>query len=80
MARRFLSAPRRSFEDLAAMPRLGPIKVHSGKFAGVRMWRVSGFEAILIFYHELADGIAVDSCHPRQPGLHPRSAVTPLIY
>ena len=42
------------------MPGLGPVKIHRGKFAGVRTWRVTGFEAVLIFYREVADGIAVD--------------------
>jgi toxin ParE1/3/4 len=60
VARRFLQAAERSFLDLAAMPRMGPLKVHQGNFAGVRIWRVAGFENFLIFYHPLRDGVAIE--------------------
>ena len=42
------------------MPRMGPLKVHEGNFAGVRMWRVAGFENFLIFYRPLKDGVAIE--------------------
>ena len=60
VARRFLQAAEKSFQDLAAMPRMGPLKLHQGKFAGVRMWRVAGFENFLIFYRLLKDGLAIE--------------------
>jgi toxin ParE1/3/4 len=37
VARRFRDAAEKSFRDLAEMPRMGTLKVHEGKFAGVRM-------------------------------------------
>jgi plasmid stabilization system protein ParE len=49
VACRFLQAAEKSFQDLAEMPRMGPLKMHEGKFVGVRMWRVAGFENFLIF-------------------------------
>jgi toxin ParE1/3/4 len=60
LARRFLQAAQRSFQDLAEMPKMGPLKMHEGKFAGVRMWRVAGFENFLIFYRPLKDGVAIE--------------------
>lgn len=60
LARRFLRAAEKSFQDLAEMPRMGPLKMHEGKSAGVRMWRVSGFENFLIFYRPLRDGVAIE--------------------
>jgi plasmid stabilization system protein ParE len=53
VARRFLRAAESSFQDLVAMPAMGPVKMYEGKFAGVRMWRVTGFESVLIFYRPL---------------------------
>src|SRR5260370_37964621 len=60
LARRFLHAAEKSFQDLAEMPRMGPLKIHEGKFGGVRMWRVAGFENFLIFYRPLRDGVAIE--------------------
>ncbi len=37
LAQRFLHAAEKSFQDLAGMPKMGPLKMHEGKFAGVRM-------------------------------------------
>jgi toxin ParE1/3/4 len=53
VARRFLQASEKSFQDLAAMPRMGPLKAHQGKFAGVRMWRVAGSGSALALYERL---------------------------
>ena len=33
LARRFLQAAEKSFQDLAEMPKIGPLKIHEGKFA-----------------------------------------------
>jgi toxin ParE1/3/4 len=60
LAQRFLQAAEKSFQDLAGMPKMGPLKIHEGKFAGVRMWRVTGFENFLIFYRPLKDGVAIE--------------------
>src|SRR5207249_3035831 len=45
-----LRAAEKAFQDLAEMPGMGPLKVHEGRFAGARMWRVPGFESVLIVY------------------------------
>ena len=58
------------------MPRLGPLKVHEGKFAGVRMWREAGFENFLIFYRPLKDGTAIERVFHANAGLSARSQVT----
>ncbi len=34
---------------------MGPLKMHEGKLAGVRMCRVAGFENFLIFCRPLRD-------------------------
>ena len=60
LARRFLHAAEKSFHDLAEMPRIGPLKMHEGKFAGVRMWHIAGFENFLIFYRPLKNGVAIE--------------------
>src|SRR5713101_3497914 len=60
VARHFLKSAEKSFHDLAEMPRMGPLKVHEGKFAGLRMWRVAGFDNFLIFYRPLKDGVAIE--------------------
>ena len=57
----------KSFHDLAEMPRMGPLKVHEGKFAGLRMWRVTGFDNFLIFYRLLKGGVAIERvAHAKQ--------------
>jgi toxin ParE1/3/4 len=60
VARRFLRAAESSFRDLAEMPAMGPVKIYEGKFAGVRMWRVTDFENVLIFYRAFRGGIAIE--------------------
>jgi plasmid stabilization system protein ParE len=61
VARRFLAAARNTFESLAKMPEMAPAgRIRSGKFAGVRLWPVSGFEKYLIAYHPLKDGVQID--------------------
>ena len=55
VARRFLRAA-----DLAEMLFTGPVKMHEGKFRGVRLRRVMGFENVLIFYRPLPDGVAIE--------------------
>ncbi len=60
VARRFRQAAEKSFQDLAEMPRMRPLKVYEGKFAGARMWSVPAFENFLIFYHPLKDGVAIE--------------------
>ena len=60
-AERFLEAAERTFGDLAATPLIGtPDKVREGPFAGVRLWRVRGFERYLILYRPLPDGVQIE--------------------
>jgi toxin ParE1/3/4 len=60
-ADRFLEAAGHTFADLADMPLMGtPGKVRQGKFAGVRLWRVRGFENYLICYRSLPDGVQIE--------------------
>ncbi|HXJ92132.1 MAG TPA: type II toxin-antitoxin system RelE/ParE family toxin [Terriglobia bacterium] len=57
---RFLEAAESTFQALARMPRVGALcRLPSPKFAGLRMWRVRGFENYLIFYRPRPDGIEV---------------------
>jgi plasmid stabilization system protein ParE len=61
-ARRFLAAAYATFDQLAAMPRMGfRRRLHPSLFPDVRMWRVIGFEKHLIFYSPQgeAEGIKV---------------------
>jgi plasmid stabilization system protein ParE len=58
--RRFLRSAEKAFRELAAMPRMAPLKITEGKFAGLRMWRVPGFESTLIFYRPLRGGVAIE--------------------
>ena len=60
VALRFLDAAKRSFDQLAAMPMLGPVKLREGRFAGIRMWRVSGFENVLVFYRPVTGGVSIE--------------------
>jgi toxin ParE1/3/4 len=60
-ARRFLVAAEKSFQDLAEMPHMGASRdAMPGKFADIRLWRVTGFENYLILYRPRTDGIAVE--------------------
>ena len=59
-ADRFLDAARDAFTTLARMPQMGsPRQFASPELAGVRMWRVPGFERYLIFYRPVEGGIEV---------------------
>jgi len=60
-AERFLQAADRTFGDLAATPLIGaPDKVRQERFAGVRLWRVRGFERYLIVCRPLTDGVQIE--------------------
>ncbi|MGA7235923.1 MAG: type II toxin-antitoxin system RelE/ParE family toxin, partial [Bryobacteraceae bacterium] len=60
VASRFLRATQETLEFLSTMPHVGPVKVTEGRLAGARIWRVSGFETILILYRPIERGIAVE--------------------
>ena len=60
-ARHFRDAARDAFNQLSEMPEMGsPGNVRQSKFAGVRLWRVGGFERYIIAYHPLKDGVVID--------------------
>jgi toxin ParE1/3/4 len=59
-AERFLAAARTTFEDLAEHPTLGsPLQTKRADLAGMRKWRIKGFERYLIFYVPRRDGISI---------------------
>ena len=59
-AERFLSSAERSFRDLARHPEMGaPLALRSPRLAGLRKWRVSGFDDVLVFYLPRADGVSI---------------------
>lgn len=61
VAERFLQAAERSLQRLAQMPDMGISgKVQRGKFAGVRLWPISGFDRYIIVYRPLKDGVQVE--------------------
>ena len=61
VARRFKEAARKTFSERAETPGMGtPGKVHHGRYADVRLWRVGGFERYLIAYRPLKDGVVIE--------------------
>jgi toxin ParE1/3/4 len=59
-AERFVLAARATLERLAAAPELGEIwQCANPALAGIRVWRLSGFENYLVFYRPIDDGIEV---------------------
>ena len=60
LAFRFLDAADASFDDLAAMPAMGAARDYRHPaLAGVRMWRIAGFDNYLIFYRPAENGIEI---------------------
>jgi len=58
-AERFLSSAERSFRDLARHPEMA-LRWHCVRQAcGLRKWRVSGFDDVLVFYLPRADGVSI---------------------
>eukprot|EP01012_Entosiphon_sulcatum_P057067 TRINITY_DN80790_c0_g1_i1.p1 TRINITY_DN80790_c0_g1~~TRINITY_DN80790_c0_g1_i1.p1 ORF type:complete len:105 (+),score=13.67 TRINITY_DN80790_c0_g1_i1:270-584(+) len=59
-ADRFLEAAQRTFELLAATPRMGRARAfHSARLRGMRSFQVEGFKNYLIFYQPTPKGIHV---------------------
>jgi toxin ParE1/3/4 len=49
-----------SFTDVSRNPGMGaPLSLRSPKLAGLRKWRVSGFEKFLIFYLPRPDSVSI---------------------
>ena len=60
LAFNFLAAAEASFEQLAAMPAMGVAREYFDPvLAGVRTWRIAGFENYLIFYRPSESGIEI---------------------
>lgn len=60
VALRFYDAVQVSFDLLARNPHIGVQRDSKRpELAGIRIWRVTGFEKHLIFYRPLEDGIEV---------------------
>jgi toxin ParE1/3/4 len=59
-AERFLSNAFESFSDLSKHPQMGSaLTLRDPKLAGLRKWRVNGFEKFLIFYLPRAEGVSI---------------------
>ena len=59
-ALRFLEAADATFQFLADNPALGsPCDFENPEAAGIRRWRVRGFEKHLIFYRPTEDGVDI---------------------
>ena len=59
-AERFLSNTSESFHSLARYPRMGSaLALRDPRLAGMRKWRVDGFERFLIFYLPRPDGVSI---------------------
>jgi len=60
VAERFLDEAEASFALLSTQPAMGaPLTLRSAELAGLRKWRIDGFDSVLIFYKPLPDGIAI---------------------
>lgn len=59
-ALRFLDAAQAAFEALAAAPLIGSARrFRSRRLAGVRLWPIPDFDAYLIIYRPMEDGVDV---------------------
>ena len=60
VADRFLFNAETSFADLAEHPAMGsPMTLRRPELAGLRKWRVEGFENVLIFYLPRHDDVSI---------------------
>lgn len=60
IADRFLINAETSFNDLARQPLIGsPLTMRHQDLAGMRKWRVLGFDKFLIFYLPIPDGVSI---------------------
>jgi toxin ParE1/3/4 len=59
-ADRFLASSEACFHDLASHPMIGvPLTLQRPELAGMRQWRVKGFDNHLIFYAPRPDGVSI---------------------
>jgi toxin ParE1/3/4 len=60
VAERFLDHARASFEELSRQPKMGaPVTLKHPDLAGMRKWRIKGFDNHLVFYQPRQDGVSV---------------------
>jgi len=60
VALRFVDNAERAFEQLAAMPRVGPLLgLDELPYEDIRRWHIDGFDRLIVLYRETADGIDV---------------------
>ena len=61
IAKRFRQRVEKTYAELAETPGMAaPGKVRQGKHAGIRIWRVRGFEQYFIAYRPHRDGVAIE--------------------
>jgi toxin ParE1/3/4 len=67
-ALRFVEATEEAFSLLEKTPEIGrSYQSLSRRLAGIRIWRVSGFEKHLIFYRPFSEGVEIiDVIHGRR--------------
>jgi toxin ParE1/3/4 len=59
-AERFMAAADNTFAKLASSPQVGPvIESRNANLAGVRKWRVDGFDNMLVFYSARHKGVLI---------------------
>lgn len=60
VADRFLTHAEASFNDLSEQPMIGAsLRLPAPELAGLRKWRVKGFDDFLIFYVPRDDGVSI---------------------
>ncbi len=60
MAKRFLDNAESSFETLSRQPMMGsPVTLRHPALAGMRKWRIAGFDNHLVFYQPRQDGVSI---------------------
>jgi toxin ParE1/3/4 len=60
VAERFMECAETSFALLATQPQMGaPLSLSRAELAGMRKWRIDGFDNFLIFYLPRPDGVAI---------------------
>lgn len=60
IAEHFLTQAEASFDELAAQPLMGaPLMLKRPELAGLRKWRVKGFDNYMILYIPRPDGVSI---------------------
>jgi toxin ParE1/3/4 len=55
-----LEAAEETFNELGDQPLIGaPLELRSPRLAGIRKWRVRGFDNVLIFYLPRTDRVSI---------------------